>query len=436
MQITKKDLEKSQVELLVSLSFEEFKPYIEKGAKNVSERVKIDGFRPGKVPYDVLKQKVGEITILEEAANLAIRQTIDEAFSKELSGRQPVGQPGVEITKLAPENPLEYKVTVSLLPEIELGDYKGLKIEKDKAEVSDKDVEKTLEELLNTRVKETASDKPAKKGDRLVLKIDLSVDKVPVEGGQAQGVNVVLGKEYMVPGFDEKVMGIKKGEEKEFSLNYPKDHHQLNLAGKKVDFKVTATDVFDRELPKLDDAFAKEMHFKDLADLKDAIKKNILADRERQTETKAELKMLDAIIEKSKFGDIPESVLNSESENMMLELEQNVTRQGGKFDDYLKSLNKTRDQLRLDLLPNAIKRVKTALIIQAIGEKEKVEVEHEAVHERLDALKKMYAGQEEILKQLDSHQYHHHIENTLFNEEVLKLLKSWNYADSGQQPQS
>jgi len=436
MKITKKDLEKSQVELLVELELDEFKPYIEKGAKALSEKVKIEGFRAGKVPYDVLKQKVGEVSILEEAAHIAIRKTVDEALKQELPDRQPVGQPGIEITKLAPENPLEYKVTISLLPTITLGEYKDLKIEKEAPAVTDEDVDKTINEILEMRVKETASTEGAKKGDKVVLNIHLSLDKVKIEDGHAHDVNVVLGKEHMVPGFDEKVEGIKTGEKREFKLAYPKNYHQANLAGKMVEIEVNASNVFKREIPELNDDLAKEMQFKDLTDLKDAIKKNILADRERQADVKSELKMLDDIAAKAKFGDIPETLLESESDNMMAELERNVTKQGGKFEDYLKHLKKTKNELRVEMLPNAVKRIKTALIIREVGISEKVEVKKEDIEAKIEELKKMHADKPEVLKQVESPEYKRYVENMMFNDQVVAQLKKWNYADSSQQSKS
>lgn len=436
MKITKKDLEKSQVELVVSLEFDEFKPYIEKGAQALSEKVKIEGFRAGKVPYDILKQKVGEVSILEEAAHIAIRKTVDEALKKELADRQPVGQPNIEITKLALDNPLEYKVTISLLPTITLGNYKDLKIESEKPVVTDEDVNKTIDKILEMRVKEVASTEAAKKGDKVVLNIHLSLDKVKIEGGSAQDVNVILGKEYMVPGFDEKIEGIKVGEKREFKLAYPKDYHQTNLAGKMVEIEANASKIFKRELPELNDELAKEMQFKDMADLKDAIKKNILADRERQADVKAELKMLDAIATKAKFGDIPESLLESESDNMMAELERNVSSQGGKFEDYLKHLNKTKNELRVEMLPNAVKRIKTALIIREVGILEKMEVKKEDVENKIEELKKMHADKPEVLKQVESPEYRRYIENMMFNDKVVTQLKKWNYADSSQQSKS
>ncbi len=153
MKVTKKDLGKSQIELRVVLSLDEFKPHIEKGAEKVSKDVKIEGFRPGKAPYDVLKAKIGEMTILEEAARIAINKTITEVIDKHVES-QPVGQPKIDIIKLAPDNPLEYKVVLATLPEVKLGEYKDLKIKEDKTDAEDKEVEKLINDLREMRVQE------------------------------------------------------------------------------------------------------------------------------------------------------------------------------------------------------------------------------------------------------------------------------------------
>ena len=436
MKITKKDLEKSQIEINVELSVDEFKPFIEMGAKNLSEHVKIEGFRPGKVPYDILKQKVGEISILEEAAHIAIRKNIEKIFKEELSDKQPVGQPQIEITKLAPENPLEYKMIIALLPSITLGSYKDLKIEKEVAAVDQKDIEKTLDEIREMRAQEKTSETGAAKGDKIIINLHLALDKVPVEDGHAHDLSLIVGKEYLVPGFDDKIVGAKKGEKREFQLEYPKNHHQVNLAGKLVDVSVDVKEVLNRVLPEINDELAVSMQFKDLKDLKEAIEKNILLDRQRQADVKAEIKMLDTIAEKSKFGDIPETLLEAETDNMMAELERNITSQGGNFDDYLKHLNKNKAQMRLELSPNAVKRIKTALIIREVGVIEKINVSKEELEERLNTLKASQTGNDEALKQIASPEYRRYLENAMFNDKVVSQLKSWNYVDSSQQSKS
>jgi len=194
MNITKKDLGKSQIEITVELTVEEFKPYVLRGAEKVSKEVKIEGFRPGKAPYEILKNKIGEITILEAGARIAIDKTLDKVIKENVVG-QIVGQPQVNITKLAPDNPLEYKMVLTLLPEVKLGNYKDLKIKQAKPEVEDEEVEKLISELREMRASEVISETASKDGDRVIMDIKIFIDKVPVEGGQGKGAGLVIGKD-------------------------------------------------------------------------------------------------------------------------------------------------------------------------------------------------------------------------------------------------
>lgn len=432
MQTNKKNLEKSQIELEVALSFEEFKPYIDKGAKKIAEQVKIEGFRPGKVPYDILKQKVGEMSILEEAANVAIRSTVDEALDKHLGGEQVAGQPQVEIVKLAPANDFVYKVKIPILPKVKLGEYKGLNIKNEIAVVDDKDLEKTLEQLREMKAKESDKETGAEKGDKLIIDIVIFLDKVPVEDGQGKEVTVILGKDYFLPGFDEKLMGAKKGEVKEFSLIYPKDHHQKSLAGKNANFKVTVKELKQREVPSLDDSLAQALQFKNLEELKEAVKKNILVEKEKKVAMKVEKELMEALIKKNEFEDMPEEMVKEEAKAMLGEMERNVEAQGGKFADYLSHLKKSKDELLVDFMPEAVKRIKIALLLREVAKQEKIEVKAEELEEKLAEMKKTYAGQAEAEKQLNSPEYKRHLSHALLSDKIVKQLKEWNYANSGQ----
>ncbi|MEK7098065.1 MAG: trigger factor, partial [Patescibacteria group bacterium] len=179
MNVIKKELPKSQVELIVELSFEELKPFIERGAESISKEVKIEGFRPGKAPYDVLKRKIGEMSILEEAARIAINKTIDQAIKDNVRS-EPVGHPEVNIIKLSPENPLEYKVVIAVLPKIKLGDYKSVKVKTGTVDIKDEDVEKVIEQLREARAQEVISDKAIQEGDKVTADIGMFLDNVPV----------------------------------------------------------------------------------------------------------------------------------------------------------------------------------------------------------------------------------------------------------------
>jgi len=274
MEVEKKDLPKSQVELNIELSLDEFKPYISQGAEKVSREIKIEGFRPGKVPYNVLKQKIGEMTILEEAAHIAINKTLEEAIKKNVKG-EPVGQPQVEITKLAPDNPMRYKITIALLPKLELGNYKDLKIKEEQIEIKDEEVERTINDLRESRAKEAAADREIKEGDKAIVDIQMYLDKVPIEGGQNKDTAILVGKNYIIAGFDKKILGAKKGDTRDFELPYPKDHHMQNLAGKMVEFKVTIKEIYSRELAKIKDHFASSLGLKKKSKRKDNIKQSL-----------------------------------------------------------------------------------------------------------------------------------------------------------------
>lgn len=425
MKVTKKDLSKSQIELTIELSFEEFKPYITKGAQKVSQEVKIEGFRPGKAPYDILKQKIGEMTILEEAARLAINKTITIAIKENIDG-QPIDQPEVNITKIAPANPMEYKVILTMLPEVKLGDYKNVKVKKEKVAIKNEDVDKTINGLQEMRAKEIIVTREIKTGDKVIVNINIFLDNVPIEGGQSQDTAIIIGKNYLIPGFDKKLIGAKKGDTREFNLPYPKDHYQTNLAGKLVDFKVKIKEVYERQIPKADDEFAKSLGLKNFEELKKNIKTNLEQEEKHKEEQRIELKILDKILAKTKFGGIPEILINREAQTMLAELEQTIVNQGGKFDDYLSSLKKTREQLTLDLLPNTIKRVKSALMIREIANQEKINISEKEIKAKLEELLKQYKGHKKVEDKVKEPAYKAYLQNTLINKKVIDKLKEWN----------
>ena len=436
MQVTKKDLEKSQIELTVELSSEEFAPYIEKGAQKVSEEVKIEGFRKGKVPMDILKQKIGEMTILEEAANIAIHKTIDEAVEKNTMERQAIGQPQVNITKLAPENPFEYKVIVSLLPTIAVGKYKGLNLKVEEAKIDDAELDKAMNDLREMRAQEILVEREAKESDKITVDIKMSLAKVPLEDGDHKELAIIIGKDYFVPGFDKKMIGAKTGEERNFELLYPEDHHQKSIAGKMVEFAVKVKGVYERQIPELNDEFASFFRLKDMEELRKNLKESLLHEKSHNVDLRNESEMIGKIVEDTKFGDLPETIVESESRNMLLELEQSVTRQGGKFEDYLSHLNKTKDELILEMLPNAIPRVKSALVIRELAIVEKISADHEDIHKKIDELEEQYKGNQEVIKMIHEPGYHNYLNNILTNEKVIAKLKEWNYASTGDKQKS
>lgn len=425
LKVEVKNLPKSQLELAVEMEAAELRTYLDRAVEKLSREVKIEGFRPGKATFEVLKAKIGELSIWEEAARLAIGKTADLVLSQHVAGKA-VGSPEISITKLAPDNPLEYKIVVSILPEVVLGAYKGLKIKQEKAEVKDEETDKMIADLREMRARETVSDAPLGDGDKAIVDIQMFLDKVPIEGGQGKDTAVIIGRGYVVPGFDKQLAGARTGEERRFEIAYPAEHHQKNLAGKLVEFKVKISQIYRRELPPLDEKFVNAFGLKSLDELKQNIKDSLLSEKAAKARQKAEVTVLDKIIEKSKFGDLPDVLITNEGETMLSELEHNLEHQGAKFEDYLASLGKTRGELQLDLLPDAVKRVKSALIIRQIAQTEKIEATEAEVEEEVEKILKHYPGDKKIEERVKSHEYHHYLHNALTNKKTMERLAEWN----------
>lgn len=409
----------------IEVPAEEVKKYLPRAVEKLSSEIKIEGFRPGKASFEALKLKVGELPIYEEAARLVINKTLDKILETEIK-ETIIGQPEVSITKLAPDNPLEYKVIVTKLPEVTLGQYKDLGIKQEKIKVDEEDVTKLLSELREMRVKEVISEEAISENGKAVIDINMSIDNVPVEGGQAKDTAVIMGKGYVVPGFDKQLIGAKKGDERTFALHFPENHHQKNLAGKMVDFAVKIKDVYKRELPELDDQFAVGFGARTIELLKEDIKKSIEKEKEQQAGQKTEIELLNKLIDTSKFGDIPQQLVERETHTMLHELEHDVEHQGANFDDYLSSLKKTRAQLMLDMTPDAMKRVKSALIIRQIAIDEKIKVEKEEIEEEIRHTLSHYPNNPEVAERVNSHDYYHYLENSMTNRKVVKKLHDWN----------
>ncbi len=426
MNIQKRLLGKSQVELTVELTVEEFQPHIKCGVIKLSKEVKIKGFRPGKVPYEILKKEIGEMAILEESARIAIDKTIDQAIKNQID-KQMVGHPQINITKIAPDNPLEYKMVITVLPEVKLGDYKNVKVEKAKVGIKDSEVEKIISQLQETRCIEKISETAIKQGYKVIADIKMFIDKVPVESGTNKGAAVIIGKDYIVSGFSNKLINAQRDDNLEFSLPYPTDFHQTHLAGKLVNFQVKIVEIYQRELPKINEDFAKTFGLSNVEEMKSNIKKSVLFEKEQKEEQDAEALMLEKIINQAKFGEIPEALINHEAKVMMSELEYNVTNQGGKFDDYLSHLKITKDQLTLEMLPDAIKRVKISLVIREIAQIEKIAITDKEIKEEVDKLLKQYGDKDDIRERITSKAYQNYLENNMTGKKVVEKLKEWNF---------
>lgn len=405
----------------IEITAEEMKPYLEKATLLLAQEVKIDGFRPEKVPFEILKQKVGEMTICEKAAELAVEKTYPKFIKDEHA--ETIGGPEIAVVKLAPGNPFVYKATVSLLPAVKLGDYRKIKVARKKSEVEEEKIEAALRELQKMQTKEVLASRPAKKEDKIVLDMDMLQDKVPLEGGQAKNHSVYLSESYYIPGLTDQLIGLSAGECKEFSLSFPKEHYQKNLAGKNVDFKVKIASVFELQPPAFDDAFAKTLGQNSFDDLRNIIRQNLLAEMENKEDLRLEGEILRQIVAGSRFDDVPETLINAEAHKMVHELEDGLAEKGVSFDDYLKNLKKTEKELMLDFTPRAVERIKTALVVKEIALAEKITATDEEVDHEVEHLAEAYKNEPDLLDRVRSEESKQYLDNVIKNRKTIKLLK-------------
>jgi len=428
MLVTKNNISASRVELLVTVAADDMLRFAKQAATQLSDKSKIEGFRPGKAPYEVVKDRLGEMAITEEASRIAVSKTIDAAI-KENVGEEWIGQPEITITKLVPNSDFEYKALITLLPSVKLGKYKELKLNKEKIVVSDDEVKKVIDNLRESRVKEVLVERGAEMNDKVVIDVNMFLDKVTVDGGQGKDVAVIIGKDYFVPGFDKNLLGLKRGDERSFSVHYPADHHLKNLANKEVDFSVTVKDIFERELPELNEDFVSAFGLKNEAELKHNIKHSLEHEKKHEADNKLERELLEKIVNDSDIAELPEVLIDNEGEIMLRELEYNVNVQGGKFSDYLTSLNKTPEMLKQEFLPQAKKRVNASLILRNIIKAENIVVNEEEIEKEIAALKKQYGHDPKALETISSLYYRRHIESSILNRKAITDLLAWNVID-------
>lgn len=423
MQISITKLPKSTAELTVEISTDEFSSFLDKAAEKISQEKKIPGFRPGKVPFHILVQEIGQMPIWQEAAEIAVRETYSKAvLEKEL---ETVAQPKIEIQKLAPNNPFVYKATAVLLPEVKLADYQKIKVKKNQIKIAEIDIEKTLEDLQKGQARETLVDRASRQGDKLIIDLEIFQNKVPLKNGKTKNFSLVIGQDWLTPGLSENLAGLKKDEEKEFELKIPEKHFDKNLAGRRVDFKVKVNSVYEIDLPEIDDKFAQNLgNFKTLADLKEQLKKNLEKEAAVEEGERLEQEILKNLVEKSEFEEMPEILIDHEKEKMLIELEATLTRQNLKFEDYLSHIKKTRDQLKEEFTPGARERIKTALVLRAIAKKEKMRVPDSDVEKEQNMTLELYKDKPEVQEKVRSEAYKNYLKNVLTTRRVIDYLKN------------
>jgi trigger factor len=418
------NLEKNQVKLTFTIPQADILPHLEEAAKRLSEKTQIPGFRPGKAGFEVVKNRVGEMKIYEEALETIVRTNFVKALLDH--SIDTVGSPKIDVEKLAPGNDVVFTAEVSRMPEVtRLAEYKKISVEPKKIETTEKEIDHALNDLRRMQTKEVRAEKDAAatQNDKIVVSMGMKKDGVPVEGGQSPNHVIFLNEEYYIPGLKEQVIGMKEGEEKSFSLPFPKDHVQKMLAGSTIDFEVGLKEIFHLDMPEADEEFAKALGQPDLKTMRELIRTNIQNEKLGQETYRQEKEMLEAIAKDSRFDDIPDLLLNEELRKMVQELQHGVEKQGGDFENYVKSLGKSLADLKLEFTPQALLRIKVALIIKKIAEDEKIEAEEKEIDEELDRMAAQHED-ENVRKQIFSPEYREYVSTMLRNRKVISMLRS------------
>lgn len=421
MDIFLKQLPQSQVELTIEVTPEEIKPHLIWATEQLSRAHAIAGFRPGKAPYELAEKQFGAMKILETAAERIIKQTYFQAIQEKKL--KTLGAPQINVEKMAPGNPLVFKAAVALMPALKLADWQKIKIKRQKKEITAAETEKVLADLRKMRAKEIIADRAAQKTDKVLVDMDILVNNVPIEGGQTKNHSIYLEDDYYIPGLADQLINSKKGADIEFQLSFPENFYQKTLAGKKADFKVKVKDVYELQLPELNDDFAKALGQQNPAELKKVLQENLQAEADQKEEQKAEIEMLQKIIEGSKFEEIPEILISEEKQKMFAELKQNLTDQGINFEDYLKNIKKTTEEIANGFSKGAEERAKTALILREIAIQEKVEISPDDLKKEMERVREMYKENEQINERVAAPELRDFIAQSLLNRRVLVKLK-------------
>ncbi len=394
-----------------------------RAAEALSHKLDIKGFRKGKVPQDILEKHVGKARLFEEAGYSAIEKTYKALFKEH--DLHPVGQPKVEIKKLAPGNPLLFSITIALVPDVVLPDYRALAkkaiADRKAVEVKPEEVEETVSHIQKSRRKEVLVARPAKKGDLTELDFEVRIAGVKLDGGDSRNHPVILGESKFIPGFDEYIEGMQAKEEKTFSLKVPEDYYQEQLRGKLLDFAVTVNAVYELALPALDDEFAQSLSaFDTLEALEKDIAQNIRKEKEAKETERIRKLFAEEAAEKATI-DLPDMLVDQEVNKMISELEQSVTREDVGFESYLLGIKKTRDDLKKEFRKQAEVRVRVALVLAEIAKRENIELDEADVRRKTEQVLGRYDEREKA--NIDKALLRQYVSSIMKNESVFKLLE-------------
>ena len=410
----------NEVKLEITVEAVKFEEAIKKVYFKSAKYFNIPGFRKGKAPMQIVEKYYGKEIFYEDAFNEVAQEALEEAVKE--NKLEVVSRPDIEVKQIEKGKDLIFTAVMQTKPEAELGKYKGIEIGKIEYNVTDEDIEHELKHIQehNSRMI-SIDDRAVEVGDIATIDFEGFVDGVAFDGGKAEGHDLEIGSNTFIPGFEDQVVGMNIDEEKEIKVKFPEEYFSKDLAGKEAIFKVKLHEIKKKELPNLDDEFAKDVsEFDTLKELKEDIK----AKKQKQNEEKAKYEtqeaVMKAVCEKIKV-DIPSGMIELEVENMIKDIEQRLSYQGLKLDQYLQMMGKTEEEMKKEYEPQAIEAIKSRLALEAVIKAEKIEATDEEIDEKLKEMAKNYGKEndEEFLKNENVRDY---IKQGLTSEKAMDFL--------------
>ena len=413
--------EKNMVKLVIEVSTETFETGLNKAYNKNKNKINVPGFRKGKAPRKMIEKLYGESFFFEEAANMIIPDAYAEAFEE--SGLDIVSQPKIDVVQLEQGKPFIFEAQVAVRPEVELGQYKGVEIAKVDSEVTDADIEEELKKVQeqNSRIV-TIEDRAVQDGDMTVIDFEGFIDGVAFDGGKGDNYPLTIGSHSFIDNFEEQLIGMNIGDEKEVQVTFPDNYHAENLKGKPAVFKVKINEIKEKLLPDLDDDFASDVSdFDTLDEYKEELKKTIGEKKESEAKTKKQNEAVDKAVENSKM-DIPSAMIDTQVQRMVEDFSQRLQQQGLTIEQYFQYTGLTPDKIIGDMKPEAERRIKNSLVLTAVAKAENIEISDDEYEEELKKMAEAYHMEVDKIKELTGEEQAGQIKEDMKIQKAVELI--------------
>jgi trigger factor len=421
MSVKIEKVEKNQVKLEIEVDAKVFNECMDRAFNKNKSRFNIPGFRKGKAPRNMVERYYGEQVLYEDAINFACADAYDNAIDE--NDLHPVDRPEIDIVQLESGKNFIFTALVTVKPEVELGEYKGLSVEKDEVVVTDDDVENELKRVQERNSKLiSVEDRPVENGDTVNIDFEGSIDGVPFQGGEAKGYTLVVGSGTFIPGFEDQLIGANINDEIDFNVTFPEDYHSEELKGKPAVFKVKINEIKVKQLPEINDEFASDVsEFETLDEYKADIREKLTQQAQAEADRKYEDDIVKLAVDNTTC-DIPEVMINRRLDDMLRQLDMQLRYQGMNLEGYLQMTGMEMDKVRADYRESALEEVKTQLVLEKIAEVENIIASPEEYEAELEEIAKRYNQPVEEMKKHLQDDDIEYIKSSIERRNTIKLL--------------